>query len=77
MYVSFQDVHESILISQVFLKDLSWDLSFLTYLLMTYFIFIKKCTLYNYADDNTLSFHTPDFDESQILIDWFSLMVIV
>ena len=43
------------------------------------FFFIHKCTLYNYADDNTLSFHTPNFEdlihtleqESNILIDWF------
>jgi hypothetical protein len=35
--------------------------------------------LYNYADDNTLSFSSPDYDilistleaESQVLIDWF------
>ena len=44
------------------------------------FYFIKTCTLYNYADDNTLSFHSPDFNElimflqqeGKILIDWFS-----
>ena len=44
------------------------------------FCFIKKCDLYNYADDNTLSFHSPNFNEiinvleseSKILIDWFS-----
>ena len=43
------------------------------------FYFIKNCDLYNYADDNTLSFHSPDFDkilkvlqsEGKILIDWF------
>ena len=27
------------------------------------FHFIKNCDLYNYADDNTLSFHSPNFDE--------------
>ena len=27
------------------------------------FYFIKNCNLYNYADDNTLSFHSPDFEE--------------
>ena len=27
------------------------------------FYFIKNCDLYNYADDNTLSFHSPNFDE--------------
>ena len=44
------------------------------------FYFVEKCTLYNYADDNTLSLHTTDFDllleglqhDSKILIDWFS-----
>ena len=42
--------------------------------------FIKTCTLYNYVDDNTLFFHTPEFNElikilqqeGRILIDWFS-----
>ena len=41
--------------------------------------FLKHGTLYNYADDNTVSFSSPDFDEliqvlqseSQILLDWF------
>ena len=44
------------------------------------FYFIQKGTLYNYADDNTLSFTSPNFDnliqvlqtESNILIEWFS-----
>ena len=44
------------------------------------FYFIKNCTLYNYADDNTLSFHSLDFEElikvlqceGKILIDWFT-----
>ncbi|KAL4227059.1 hypothetical protein ACF0H5_015033 [Mactra antiquata] len=43
------------------------------------FYFINKGDLYNYADDNTLSFHTPNFNElisvleseSHILINWF------
>ena len=43
------------------------------------FYYIKHCDLYNYADDNTLSFHAPNFDEvvnvlqqeSNILINWF------
>jgi hypothetical protein len=30
---------------------------------MIYSIFIKHCDLYNYADDNTLTFHSPNFDE--------------
>ena len=44
------------------------------------FYFIHKSNLYNYADDNMLSFHSPDFEkvisvlqeESAILIKWFS-----
>ena len=43
------------------------------------FYFIKNCDLYYYADDNTLSFHSPDFDEmrkvlqeeGKMLINWF------
>ena len=43
------------------------------------FYFIKNYTLYNYADDNTLSFLSPDFEEltkvlqceGKILIAWF------
>jgi len=43
------------------------------------FYFIHKSSLYNYADDNTLSFyhHDPEIlklileDDSKILIDWF------
>ena len=43
------------------------------------FYFIVRGTLYNYADDNTLTLHSPDYDElisilqtkSEILIDWF------
>jgi hypothetical protein len=43
------------------------------------FYFIKDCDLYNDIDDNTLSFHSPNFDEvvnvllqeSNILINWF------
>ena len=43
------------------------------------FYFIDHGTLYNYADNNTLSFSWPDFDrliqvllsESLILIKWF------
>ena len=44
------------------------------------FYFIEKGKLFNYADDNTLSFSHPDFvtlltvleQESRVLIDWFS-----
>ena len=43
------------------------------------FILFEKCDLYNFADDNTLSFHSPDFDkiinvledESKTFIGWF------
>jgi retron-type reverse transcriptase len=43
------------------------------------FLFVKNESLYNYADDNTLSFCSPEFDllistlksESKILIEWF------
>ena len=43
------------------------------------FYFVKKGTLYNYADDNTLSYGHPDFNvltsvlesESNVLINWF------
>jgi hypothetical protein len=43
------------------------------------FLFVKNGSLYNYADDNTLSFCSPDFDllistlesESKIVIEWF------
>ncbi|MCU7801407.1 MAG: reverse transcriptase family protein, partial [gamma proteobacterium symbiont of Lucinoma myriamae] len=45
------------------------------------FYFIKKGTLYNYADDNTLSFSSPNLNilidtlqnESEILIEWFRI----
>ena len=43
------------------------------------FYFIQKGTLYNYADDNTLSIYSPNFDNllhflqnaSKTLIEWF------
>ncbi|MCU7801455.1 MAG: reverse transcriptase family protein, partial [gamma proteobacterium symbiont of Lucinoma myriamae] len=45
------------------------------------FYFIVNGTLYNYADDNTLSFSSPDFNrlihvlqsESVVLMDWFHI----
>ena len=45
------------------------------------FFFVKKGTLYNYADDNTLSYGHPDFNvltsglesESNVLINWFKV----
>ena len=48
---------------------------------MTFFQFIKQGTLYNYADDNTLSFCNPDYHvlistlqtESLSLIEWFRI----
>jgi hypothetical protein len=44
-------------------------------------LFIKNSSLYNYADDNTLSFGSPDFDllistlesDSNNLIEWFKI----
>ena len=44
-------------------------------------MFIKNSSLYNYADDNTLSFGSPDFDllistlesDSNNLIEWFKI----
>jgi hypothetical protein len=58
-------IHEPLLFN-VFINDI--------------FYFIHKSNLYNYADDNTLSFHSPDYEkvisvlqeESDILIKWFS-----
>jgi hypothetical protein len=52
---------------------------FFSLLINDIFYFIKHSSLYNYADDNTLSFSSPDYDilistleaESQVLIDWF------
>ena len=46
---------------------------------MIFSLFIKQGSLYNYCDDNTLSFRSPDFDklistlevESTQLIEWF------
>ena len=45
------------------------------------FLFIKDSSLYNYVDDNTLSFGSPDFDllistleyDSNHLIEWFKI----
>jgi hypothetical protein len=45
------------------------------------FYFVKKGTLYNYADDNTLSYGHPDFNvltsvlesELNVLINWFKV----
>ena len=45
------------------------------------FYFVNECSLYNYADDNTLSYADYDIDkvvntlerESLVLINWFSL----
>jgi hypothetical protein len=40
---------------------------------------VKKGSLYNYADDNTLSYGHPDFNvltsvlESNVLINWFKV----
>jgi hypothetical protein len=48
------------------------------------FYFVKKGTLYNYADDNTLSYGHPDFNvltsvlesESNVLINWQKLKLL-
>ena len=48
---------------------------------MIFFILVEKGTLYNYADDNTLSYGHPDFNvltsvlepESNVLINWFKV----
>ena len=34
------------------------------------FYFVQKGTLYNYVDDNTLSFHSPNFDD---LVHFFKM----
>ena len=54
-------------------------LLFNVFMINDIFYSIVRGTLYNYADDNTLSFHSPDYNElisilqteSEILIDWF------
>ena len=67
------DIHEGVpqgsilapLLFNVFINDI--------------FLFVKNGSLYNYADDNTLFFCSPDFDllistlesESKIIIEWF------
>ena len=56
-----------------------WAFYCLVFFINDIFYFLKHGTLYNYADGNTVSFSTPDFDElirvlqseSQILLDWF------
>ena len=69
---SWSDIHKGVqgsilgpLLFNVFINDI--------------FYFVDQSSLYNYADDNTLSFATPDFrklisvleTESNSLIDWF------
>ena len=44
-------------------RDLSWDPYFLAFSSTTCFILWKKCSLYNYADDNSLSNSAPSVDE--------------
>ena len=48
---------------RVCLRDLSWDPYFLTFSSTTCFNFTEKCSLYNYADDNSLSNSAPTVDE--------------
>jgi hypothetical protein len=62
-------------------KGHSWALYFLKSLLMIFFYFVRKGTLYNYADDNVLSYGHPDFNvltsvlesESNVVINWFKV----
>ena len=66
-----------------FPKVLSWGLSYSMFFINGIFYFIvqctRTCTLYNYADDNTLSFIHKDLlhlksvleQESLLLIQWF------
>ena len=52
---------------------------FVYFFINALFYFLKYRTCYKYADDNTVSSSTPDFDEliqvlqseSQMLLDWF------
>jgi hypothetical protein len=61
-------------------KGQSWPLLFNVFI-NDIFYFVKKGTLYNYADDNTLSYGHPDFNvltsvlesESNVLINWFKV----
>ena len=61
-------------------KGQSWRLLFNVFI-NDIFYFVKKGTLYNYADDNTLSYGHPDFNvltsvlesESNVLINWFKV----
>ena len=60
-------------------KAPSWDLAYSIFFINDIFYFIVQSILYNYADDNTLSFIHKDLlhlksvleQESQILISWF------
>ena len=48
---------------------------------MIFFYFVRKGTLYNYADDNALSYGHPDFNVltsvlesvSNVVINWFKI----
>ena len=63
----------------MFPRDPSWDHYLLTYFLNNIFYFVKKSSLYNYIDDNTLSYshhgllktkNVPT-SESEHVIEWF------
>jgi hypothetical protein len=73
--------------SQSLLNRFGWEGSILAPLLFNVFIndifySVKKGTLYNYADDNTLSYGHPDFNvltsvlesESNVLLNWFKVI---
>ena len=61
------------------LKVPSWGLSYSMFFINDIFYFIVQCILYNYADDNTLSYIHKDLlhlksvleQESILLIQWF------
>ena len=63
----------------MFPRDPSWVHYSLTYFLNDTFYFVKKSNLYNYADDNTLSYSHPGLletknvlsSESEYVIEWF------
>ena len=65
----------------MFPGDPSWD-HYFKHILNDIFYFVKKANLYNYADDNTLSYSHPDTlktkivltPESEYVIEWFGTL---